>query len=175
MGLFALRCNKQCVSEGTGKPEVRGTGEGVARGRRGWRWRPWSGVSLCICAGRVWLCVHLYARKTESFIGLSKKNQNKICGELQMFNHFDLLHLNGRIMNLQEMPINLQSGAHEDIENFFTGLWKKNTPLLKLIVSFSINQKFGNHDAGVWKKTKKKQASLKPLCKHLQVVCLQQW
>lgn len=90
-----------------------------------------------------------------------------ICGQVQIFNHFDLLHLNERIMNLKETLINQQSGADEDSENYFTGSFfenkqlfesctfnpaiPKNSPLLKLIMSFSNYQKLGNHDAGVWK------------------------
>lgn len=90
-----------------------------------------------------------------------------ICGQVQIFNHVDLLHRNERIMNLKETLIILQSGAHEDSDDYFTGLFfenkqffenctfnpaiPKNSPLLKMIMSFSIYQKLGNHDAGVWK------------------------
>lgn len=45
-----------------------------------------------------------------------------ICGQVQIFNHFDLLHLNERIMNLKETVINQQSGADEDSENWFVFL-----------------------------------------------------
>lgn len=49
-----------------------------------------------------------------------------ICGQVQIFNHFDLLHLNERIMNLKETLIILQSGAHEDSENYFNGSFLEN-------------------------------------------------